>query len=63
MEVDEINDQKTEKQSKTKATSIIPEMDFSIELLKIYYDKAFPYELMYKWLSYFKVNKKENKML
>jgi hypothetical protein len=24
-------------------------------LLKIYYDKAFPYDLMFKWLSYFKL--------
>lgn len=29
------------------------EQDFNVDLLKIYYDKAFPYDLMYKWLSYF----------
>jgi len=28
--------------------------DFNVDLLKIYYDKAFPCDLMYKWLSYFK---------
>lgn len=30
------------------------ESDFNVEFLRIYYDKVFPYELMYKWLSYFK---------
>ena len=30
-------------------------MDFNVDLLKIYYDKAFPYDLMFKWLSYFKL--------
>jgi hypothetical protein len=35
------------------------ELDFNVDLLKIYYDKAFPYDLMYKWLSYFKVSTKE----
>ena len=30
------------------------ELDFNVDFLKIYYDKAFPYDLMYKWLSYFK---------
>jgi hypothetical protein len=29
------------------------ELDFNVDLLKIYYDKAFPYDLMFKWLSYF----------
>ena len=31
------------------------ELDFNVDLLKIYYDKAFPYDLMFKWLSYFKL--------
>ena len=34
------------------AGSIEPE--FNVDFLRIYYDKAFPYELMFKWLSYFK---------
>ena len=31
------------------------ELDFNVDFLKIYYDKAFPIDLMYKWLSYFKI--------
>ncbi len=31
------------------------QQDFNVDLLKIYYDKAFPYDLMFKWLSYFKL--------
>ena len=34
------------------AGSIGPELN--VDFLRIYYDKAFPYELMFKWLSYFK---------
>jgi DNA primase small subunit len=26
-----------------------------VEYLKVYYEKAFPYDLMFKWLSYFKL--------
>jgi hypothetical protein len=37
-----------------KLKPAVAELDFNVELLKVYYDKAFPYELMYKWLSYFK---------
>ena len=59
----EIDTEDFDQKKVTKAASSIPDMDFSIDFLKIYYDKAFPYELMYKWLSYFKLNKKENKML
>ena len=36
------------------------ELDFNVDLLKIYYDKAFPYDLMYKWLSYFKFRNAAN---
>lgn len=34
------------------ASALQPE--FNVEFLQVYYDKAFPYELMYKWLSYFR---------
>jgi hypothetical protein len=36
------------------------ELLFDVDRLKIYYEKAFPEKLMYKWLAY---AKKENKTL
>jgi len=47
MEVD------TETKMKPASTSFEPE--FNVDFLRIYYDKAFPYDLMFKWLSYFKL--------
>lgn len=38
-------------------------LEFSVEMLKIYYEKAFPYDFMFRWLSYNKLNKKEQRML
>lgn len=32
-------------------------MDFDVNLLQIYYEKAFPYDLMFKWLSYGRLQK------
>jgi DNA primase small subunit len=44
-----------------RATTI--ELDFNADLLQIYYDKAFPYDLMYKWLSYFRTKDASSGML
>jgi DNA primase small subunit len=54
MEVDENNMPEKMKPAPVKASGGSFELDFNVDLLKIYYDKAFPYDLMYKWLSYFK---------
>ena len=54
MEVDENNLPEKMKPAPVKASGGSFELDFNVDLLKIYYDKAFPYDLMYKWLSYFK---------
>lgn len=41
--------------------TITSDMDFfNVELLKIYYVKAFPTDLMFKWLSYFKLKDAAN---
>jgi hypothetical protein len=40
--------------TKTGVTSTI-QMDFDVNLLQVYYEKAFPYDLMFKWLSYGRV--------
>jgi DNA primase small subunit len=56
MEVDENNLAEKIKPAPLKASSGAIELDFNVDLLKIYYDKAFPYDLMYKWLSYFKLS-------
>jgi len=55
MEVDENNLPEKMKPAPIKASGGSFELDFNVDLLKIYYDKAFPYDLMYKWLSYFKL--------
>lgn len=55
MEVDE-NTGMAEKMKPTAlATAPTGELDFNVDFLRIYYDKAFPYDLMFKWLSYMKV--------
>ena len=33
------------------------QMDFDVNLLQVYYEKAFPYDLMFKWLSYGRLQK------
>jgi hypothetical protein len=55
MEVDENNLPEKMKPAPLKASGGSMELDFNVDFLKIYYDKAFPIDLMYKWLSYFKV--------
>ena len=55
MEVDE-NTGMAEKMKPTAlATAPTGELDFNVDFLRIYYDKAFHYDLMFKWLSYMKV--------
>eukprot|EP00347_Sterkiella_histriomuscorum_P001750 403370832 len=55
-------DYQAKSEVQTSGASGIVDMDFNVELLKIYYDKAFPYNEMFKWLSYNKF-KKESRML
>lgn len=57
-----MQDIQSEQKQEIKASSTF-ELDFNVDLLKIYYDKAFPYDLMFKWLSYFKISTADNKML
>ena len=51
MEVDQEN--KITVEVKSGAGTL--QMDFDVNLLQVYYEKAFPYELMFKWLSYGRV--------
>ena len=54
MEVDQEN--KSTVEVKSGGTGTI-QMDFDVNLLQIYYEKAFPYDLMFKWLSYGRLQK------
>ncbi|CDW89799.1 dna primase small subunit [Stylonychia lemnae] len=49
-------------QTQVRSSEMIQDLEFTVELLKIYYDKAFPYDKMFDWLSYFKVSKKQNRL-
>lgn len=55
MEVDEPTQHGLPEKMKPAPITGTIELDFNVDLLKVYYDKAFPYDLMFKWLSYFKI--------
>ena len=55
--------QEEQRKTTSRVVGLIKDVDFNVDLLQIYYEKAFPYDLMYKWLSYSKFAKKESRML
>ena len=38
------------------ATQKLAELSFDPDRLKIYYNQVFPYQLMFRWISYNKLN-------
>jgi hypothetical protein len=46
---------------KKKATLSTTDLQFDVDRLKIYYEQVFPYQLMFKWISYSKYVDKENR--
>ena len=57
MQVDKEQDLDLGHREKTKtAPAASGELLFDEDRLRIYYDKIFPYKLMFKWMSYGKLN-------
>lgn len=48
---------------KAKAASGIGELAFDEDRLRIYYNRIFPYKLMFQWISYNKLTKRDQKSL
>ena len=55
----------TEKRNQTRTAPVQGggELLFDEDRLSIYYNKIFPYKLMFKWISYNKLAQKDNKAL
>ena len=57
MQIDQEQDLDLGHREKPKAAAVgNGELLFDEDRLRIYYDKIFPYKLMFKWMSYGKLN-------
>lgn len=50
-------------EKKKQQVSGVRELLFDEDRLKIYYNRIFPYKLMFKWISYNKLVKRDNNSL
>jgi len=46
-------------EKKPKAKPVVGELAFDEDRLRIYYNRIFPYKLMFQWISYNKLTKRD----